>query len=88
MKTKEFIKTACAVAEPYRVSKGKNSPGGEKTWHADHYHMTRQGPAFRADPEGAVGMLSQALADLSRQIAAAVPSVSASQRESKPAPSP
>jgi hypothetical protein len=24
MKTKEFIKTACAVAEPFRVSKGKN----------------------------------------------------------------
>jgi hypothetical protein len=33
-------------------------------------------------------MKSLALADLSRQIAAAVQSVSASQRESKPAPSP
>ena len=64
------------------------SPGGEKTWHADHYHITRQGPAFRVDPVGAVGMLSQALADLSRQIAAAVQSVSTRQRESKPAPSP
>jgi uncharacterized lipoprotein YmbA len=51
------------------------SPGGEKTLHAGHSHITRQGPVLRADPEGAVGELSQALADLSRQIAAAAQSV-------------
>jgi hypothetical protein len=39
---------------------------------------------FRADPEGAIGELNQALADLSREIAAAVQSVSTNPEASKP----
>ena len=60
------------------------SPGGEETLRTGHSHITRQGPVLRADPEGAIGELNQALADLSRQIAAAVQSVSASPGVSKP----
>jgi uncharacterized lipoprotein YmbA len=45
------------------------SPGGEKTWRADHLLVTRKGPSFRADPHGVVGVLSTALADVSAQIA-------------------
>ena len=60
------------------------SPGGEKTLRADHAFIARQGPVLRADPEGAVGELSQALADLSRQIAATVTSVSISPSGAKP----
>jgi len=46
------------------------SPGGEKTWRADHLLVRRKGPSFRADPRGAVGGLSTALAEVSAQIAA------------------
>ena len=60
------------------------SPGGEKTLRADHSHIMRQGPALQADSEGAVGELSKTLADLSRQIAAAVQSISISPRVSQP----
>lgn len=60
------------------------SPGGGKTLLASHSRLTRQGPVFRADPEGAIGELNQALADLSREIAAAVQSVSTNPEASKP----
>jgi uncharacterized protein len=46
------------------------SPGGGKTWRAAHCEIKRQGPPFRTDADGAVGELSQALAELSQQIAA------------------
>ena len=46
------------------------SPGGEKTWRADHLLVDRKGPSFRADPQGAVGVLSMALAEVSARIAA------------------
>ena len=46
------------------------SPGGERTWRADHLLVSRKGPSFRADPQGAVGILSTALAEVSARIAA------------------
>lgn len=46
------------------------SPGGEKTWRTGHSLVNRQGPSFRANPQGAVAALSTALADVSAQIAA------------------
>jgi len=60
------------------------SPGGEKTLRTDHAQITRQGPVFRTDADGAVGELSKALADLSQQIATSVQSISASPKVSQP----
>ncbi|MFZ2642442.1 MAG: ABC-type transport auxiliary lipoprotein family protein, partial [Verrucomicrobiia bacterium] len=60
------------------------SPGGEKTLRTDHTQITRQGPVFRTDADGAVGELSKALADLSRQIATSVQSISVSPKVSQP----
>ena len=60
------------------------TPGGEETLRAGHSFITRQGPVPLTDPEGAVGALSQALADLSQEIAPAVKSVCASPRLAKP----
>lgn len=60
------------------------SPGGEKTLRTDHAQITRQGPVFRNDADGAVGELSKALADLSQQIATSVQSISASPKVSQP----
>jgi uncharacterized protein len=64
------------------------SPGGETTWRADHSLITRQGPGIGADPDAAVTTLSQAVAELSRQIAVAMqtalPSASVTQAERRP----
>jgi uncharacterized lipoprotein YmbA len=60
------------------------TPGGEGTLRAGHSHITRQGPALLTDPEGAVGALSQALADLSQEIATAVRGVCASPGSPEP----
>ena len=46
------------------------SPAGEKTWRAGHTRVAKEGPAFGLNPRGAVDALSQALSDLSGQIAA------------------
>ncbi len=51
------------------------APGGERTIRASHLIVRREGPSFRADPAGAVNGLSQALADISQQIAADLRSV-------------
>ena len=50
-------------------------PVERQPWRADHAHITRQGPASAPTPRAPLARLSQALADLSRQIAAAVQSV-------------
>ena len=62
------------------------TPGGEKTWRSHHSQITRQGPVWHADPEGAVGVLSEALADLSRAIATELrhPTGSANEPKIKP----
>jgi len=46
------------------------APGGATTWQSGHGEVAKNGLAFRVDPGGAVDALSQALADLSLQIAA------------------
>jgi uncharacterized lipoprotein YmbA len=48
------------------------APGGEKTVKAGEVRFTRTGPAPDTDPSGAVGTLSELLADLSRQLAGAI----------------
>jgi len=45
------------------------SPGGEKTLHSGESRLSRSGPAPDTDPSGAVGTLSDLIADLSRQLA-------------------
>jgi len=48
------------------------SPGGEKILHSGESRLSRSGPAPDADPAGAVGTLSDLIADLSRQLAQAL----------------
>ena len=45
------------------------SPGGEKILHSGESRLSRSGPAPDTDPSGAVGTLSDLIADLSRQLA-------------------
>ncbi len=45
------------------------SPGGEKILHSGESRLSRGGPAPDTDPSGAVGTLSDLIADLSRQLA-------------------
>jgi hypothetical protein len=46
--------------------------------HTGYSHITRKGPVLSANPEEAVGVLSQALSDLSQEIATALQDVSTS----------
>lgn len=48
------------------------SPGEEITLHSGESHLSRTGPAPDTDPSGAVGTLSDLIADLSRQLAQAL----------------
>jgi uncharacterized lipoprotein YmbA len=48
------------------------SPGGEKILHSGDSRLSRSGPAPDTDPSGAVGTLSDLIADLSRQLAQAL----------------
>ena len=48
------------------------SPGGEKILHSGESRLSRSGPAPDTDPSGAVGTLSDLIADLSRQLAQAL----------------
>lgn len=48
------------------------SPGGETILHSGESRLSRSGPAPDADPSGAVGTLSDLIADLSRQLAQAL----------------
>jgi uncharacterized lipoprotein YmbA len=48
------------------------SPGGEKTLRSGESRLSRTGPAPDSDPSGAVGTLSDLIADLSRQLAQAL----------------
>jgi len=48
------------------------SPGGETTLHSGESRLSRSGPAPDTDPSGAVGTLSDLIADLSRQLAQAL----------------
>ena len=64
------------------------TPGGEGTSLAGHSLIAKQGPGLLTDPEGAVGALSQALADLSQEIAPVVQSVCVTPRPAKLAQSP
>jgi uncharacterized lipoprotein YmbA len=48
------------------------APGGEKTLKAGTSRLERQGPAPETDPSGAVGTLSELLAEFSRQLAQTV----------------
>ncbi len=45
------------------------SPGGERILHSGESRLSRSGPAPDTDPSGAVGTLSDLIADLSRQLA-------------------
>lgn len=47
-------------------------PGGENTLHSGESRLSRTGPAPDTDPSGAVGTLSDLIADLSRQLAQAL----------------
>jgi uncharacterized lipoprotein YmbA len=46
-----------------------DSPDGEKILHSGESRLSRRGPAPDTDPSGAVGTLSDLIADLSRQLA-------------------
>ena len=48
------------------------SPGGEKILRSGESRLSRRGPAPDTDPSGAVGTLSELIADLSRQLAQAL----------------
>jgi len=48
------------------------SPGGEKTLKAGESRFERQGPSPNTDPCGAIAVLSELVADLSRQMAQAI----------------
>jgi len=48
------------------------SAGGEKVLRSGETHLSRSGPAPDTDPSGAVGTLSDLIADLSRQLAQAL----------------
>lgn len=48
------------------------SSGGEKGLHLGTSKITRRGPSFAENPDGATAALSQAITDLSREIAVAV----------------
>jgi uncharacterized lipoprotein YmbA len=48
------------------------SPGGEKTLKAGETRLTRQGPSPSADPSGTVAMLSELVADFSRELAQSI----------------
>jgi uncharacterized lipoprotein YmbA len=48
------------------------SRGGESTLHSGESRLSRPGPAPDTDPSGAVGTLSDLIADLSRQLAQAL----------------
>ena len=48
------------------------SPGGEKMLRSGESRLSRSGPAPDTDPSGAVGTLSDLIADLSRQLAQAL----------------
>ncbi|MCI0533905.1 MAG: PqiC family protein [Verrucomicrobiales bacterium] len=54
------------------------TPGGQETLRTASSRIVRPGPTLATNPEGAVGELSQALSDLSREIAAAVQNASGS----------
>jgi uncharacterized lipoprotein YmbA len=48
------------------------SPGGEKTLKAGECRVARQGPTPEANPSGAIAILSDLVADLSRQLTQAL----------------
>jgi hypothetical protein len=48
------------------------SPNGGRVMHVDHSLINKKGPPLATNPTGAVSTLSQALAELSKQIAAAL----------------
>jgi uncharacterized protein len=48
------------------------SPGAEKLLHSGESRLSRSGPAPATDPSGAVGTMSDLIADLSRQLAQAL----------------
>jgi uncharacterized lipoprotein YmbA len=52
------------------------STGGGETLRTGHSHIMKTGPALSADPEGTAATLSQALADLSQEIASALQDIS------------
>lgn len=45
------------------------NPGAEVTWRTGLSRITKQGPPFATDPDGAVASLNEALGDLSRELA-------------------
>jgi len=48
------------------------SAGGEEVLRSGESHLSRSGPGPDTDPSGAVGTLSELIADLSRQLAQAL----------------
>ena len=56
------------------------SPGAEETWGAGFSRIVKGGPSLAINPDGAVGTAGEALGDLSREIAAALPLPSSSPR--------
>jgi uncharacterized protein len=49
------------------------SPGGTRVLRSNHFVTSKRGPPLSKDPTGAVNTLSDALVDLSKEIAAALP---------------
>jgi uncharacterized lipoprotein YmbA len=56
------------------------APGGEKTLKTGATRLERQGPSPSADPSGTVGMLSELVADFSRQLAQSIKEAAAASK--------